>query len=268
MIFPQYFWIILTVSALGCCIGFKNFIWFLSVGYGLSVSLIAVSIAVLAIAGGSASLPFLLLCCVLFAYGLRLGLFLLIRELKNKNYRKTLKEATGGTEKKMPYPVLIIMWLMVAFLYYMQTSGLFYRYANGASGKTDACIIIGLLISLAGFIVEAAADAQKTAQKKENPKMVATKGLYRLCRCPNYFGEILVWTGVFVSGIPVYQGGQWVIAILGYILIVYIMFNGAKRLETRQTKRCWKMKEYRDYVDKTPIIIPFLPVYHLIDWVH
>ena len=266
MIFPQYFWIILIAGALGCSVGFKNFIWFMSVGYGLAISLIALAIGVLSVVKGAFCLPFLLLCAVLFAYGLRLGLFLLIRELKNKNYRKTLNEAKGGEGRKMPMPVLLSMWLMNTCLFYMQTSPLFYRFANGAAGTADVCLWIGLAVSLCGFVMEAVADAQKSAQKKENPKMVATKGLYRMCRCPNYFGEILVWTGVLISGIPVLQGAQWVIAIIGYVLIVYIMFNGAKRLETRQTKRCWKMQEYRDYVDKTPIIIPFLPVYHLIDW--
>ena len=41
------------------------------------------------------------------------------------------------------------------------------------------------------------------------------------------------------------------------------MFNGAQRLEKRQVARYGKDKAYNDYADKTPIIIPFLPVCHL-----
>ena len=94
--------------------------------------------------------------------------------------------------------------------------------------------------------------------------MVATKGLYKIVRCPNYLGEILFWTGIFLSGVDIYNGvGQWITAALAYICIVYIMFNGAQRLEKRQMKRYGENKEYNDYADKTPIIIPLLPVYHL-----
>ena len=41
------------------------------------------------------------------------------------------------------------------------------------------------------------------------------------------------------------------------------MFNGAQRLEKRQMKRYGENAEYNEYADKTPIIIPFLPIYHL-----
>ena len=94
--------------------------------------------------------------------------------------------------------------------------------------------------------------------------MVATKGLYKIVRCPNYLGEIIFWTGVFVSGLTAYQGaGQWLMAIIAYICIVFIMFNGAQRLEKRQMGRYGADPAYNAYADKTPIIIPFLPIYHL-----
>ena len=41
------------------------------------------------------------------------------------------------------------------------------------------------------------------------------------------------------------------------------MFNGAPRLEKRQMARYGNDKDYKAYADKTPIIIPLLPVYHL-----
>ena len=69
---------------------------------------------------------------------------------------------------------------------------------------------------------------------------------------------------MFVSSLDILTGaGQWIMAIVSYICIVFIMFNGAQRLEKRQMKRYGKNKEYNDYANKTPIIIPFLPIYHL-----
>ena len=94
--------------------------------------------------------------------------------------------------------------------------------------------------------------------------MVATQGLYRIVRCPNYLGEIIFWTGIFVSGFTTYQGfGQWLTAALAYICIVYIMFNGAQRMEKRQMKQYGSKPEYQTYVSKTPIILPLIPLYHL-----
>ena len=259
--------IVLAAGLLGCSLGFKKFVWFMSVGYGLAMSCIALTLCIMSFVTGTVTLPLLLLCAVIFIYGLRLGLFLLLRETKNAAYRKTL--ASAGGDKEMKFPILLSMWLMNGALFMMQTSPIYYRLLNVSRGiavNESVFLWIGVVISALGLTLEAVSDAQKTAQKKENPDMVATKGLFRLCRCPNYFGEILVWTGVFVSGLPILRGGQWIVALIGYGAIVYIMFNGAKRLETRQTKRCWKMKEYVDYANSTPIIIPFVPLYHLIDW--
>ena len=54
------------------------------------------------------------------------------------------------------------------------------------------------------------------------------------------------------------------VAAIGYVTIFFIMVSGAKRLEKRQNKNYGNLKEYRTYADKTPILIPFIPVYHLV----
>ena len=51
--------------------------------------------------------------------------------------------------------------------------------------------------------------------------------------------------------------------ILSYIAIVFIMFNGAQRLEKRQLSRYGNNPEYKAYAEKTPIILPLIPIYHL-----
>ena len=85
-----------------------------------------------------------------------------------------------------------------------------------------------------------------------------------MVRCPNYFGEIVFWTGVFVAGIPVYRGaGQWITAALAYLCLVYIMINGAQRLDRRQEKRYGDDPDYRAYADHTPILFPLVPIYHI-----
>ena len=259
-----YLGIICAVCAVCCAIGVKKFVWFLSIGYGFAIIGGGITVLIFALvknwAGGV--LWLLILQTLLFiAYGARLSGFLLFRELKNKAYQKTLNEDAGGA-KKMPVFVLVAIWVVVAVLYTAQVSPVFYRYYNGC---TDVVVpVVGMVISVCGLVLETIADKQKSAQKKENPKMVATKGLYKIVRCPNYFGEILFWTGVLVSGVTALKSvGHWIIAILAWIAIVYIMFNGAQRLEKRQNERYGEDPDYQAYVENTPIILPLLPIYHL-----
>jgi len=41
------------------------------------------------------------------------------------------------------------------------------------------------------------------------------------------------------------------------------VFDGAKRMEKRQMKQYGDKPAYREYADKTPVILPLLPIYHL-----
>lgn len=254
--------IVAAVCAILCSVGFYKFVYFLSIGYGFAVAGGGIAIIVMAILNPTATPIWLLLIqAVLFlAYGIRLSGFLLVREIKSASYKKTFKEVSG--EKNPPVFVLVAIWLSVTVLYTAQVSPMLFRYVN----KSEDIIIpiIGFVVSILGLILETVADNQKSAQKKERPDMVATKGLYKICRCPNYLGEIIFWTGVFVSGVSTYSGiGQWITAIIAYVCIVFIMFNGAQRLEKRQMDRYGEDEEYNTYANNTPIIIPLLPIYHL-----
>ena len=253
--------IFFALSLLVCLCGFKKYVYFMSIGYGFSVAIIGAAMAAMSLIGiyPSASLAHFVQFALFIIYGFRLSGFLLIREIKNAAYRKTLAEATGS---EVPVFVKFFMWIFMGILYVSQTSGVAFRLFNGA--PATVCQWIGIIISAGGIILEAIADQQKSAQKAKRPDMVATEQLYKIVRCPNYFGEILFWTGVTVSALDILQGvGQWITVIIAYILIVFIMFNGAQRLEKRQMARYGSNAEYKAYADKTPIIIPFLPVYHL-----
>ncbi len=256
--------ILLAVAAVLCCVGFYKFVYFLSVGYGLAVSGIGIALAVFGITGlTEMTVPSYIMCGLFLIYGIRLSGFLIIRELKNAAYRKTLAEATKE-DKPMPIFVKAVIWIAVTLLYVAQTSPVLFASVSEKAHENPIFSWIGVGIAAIGLILETLADKQKSQQKSARPDMVATKGLYRMVRCPNYFGEIVFWTGVFVSAIPLYANwGQWLTAVLGYICIVYVMINGAQRLEKRQNGRYGKMEEYQNYVKKTPILFPLLPIYSL-----
>ncbi len=251
------FWVLLVVALIISSVGFYRFIYFISLGYGFSVA--GMGIGMLLMFRGSLN-AVTGVCCLLFiVYGCRLGGYLLVRELKSASYRDTMKrEIKDGSAMKVP--VKCCIWITCALLYVLQVSPVFFRLAGG--GETDMVTVIGMVIMAGGILLESMADHQKSVAKAKNPSRFCDGGLYKLVRCPNYLGEVLFWTGVLVSGVTALNGVlQWAAALTGYICIVYIMFGGARRLEIRQNGNYGKDPEYQAYVKKTPILLPFVPLY-------
>lgn len=257
-------WLYLSVfyalSLAACSVGFRKYVYFLSVGYGFAIA--AIGFGIMAVTSSTMHLVNYLQCLLLMLYGARLSGFLIYRERKAAAYRKTLAEATSD-EDRMSVWIKAAIWVSVAALYVGQASPVFFRIYNGRPDTPLAWA--GVLISAAALWLESEADREKSAQKRTRPDMVAMQGLYRLVRCPNYLGEILFWTGVLVGGLDILQGtGQWLMSVLSWIAITAIMFGGARRLEKRQEGRYGAKEEYRRYADHTPILIPWVPLYHLI----
>lgn len=251
------FFILLAVALVACACGFRKYVWFISIGYGAAIA--AIGAALLVMFHGQLTYGTVLQSVLFMAYGCRLAGYLSYREIKSSSYNKKMKgEIKSG--KGMSFGVKAAIWISAAFLYVFETSSVFFRLADHRG--TDVLCIVGFCISLCGLILESTADLQKNKAKKINPKRFVDTGLYKIVRCPNYFGEMTFWTGVFISGITIYGGtGQWIIAILGYAGIIYVMFGGARRLEIRQDKNYGDDPEYRAYKAKTPIMIPFIPLY-------
>ena len=255
--------IILAVSLLLCAIGFYKYLYFFSVGYGFSVA--GIGIALLILFHSALSAQTVIACILFIIYGVRLGGYLLIREIKSTAYNVILKPENERS-RKMPMGVKVAIWVSCGVLYFLQTSPVIFRLSNG--GESDGIAGgIGLCLMALGILLEISADAQKTAAKKKDPHRFVDTGLYHIVRCPNYLGEILLWTGVLVFGAPYLAGAlQWIIACLGYICIIYVMFSGARRLELRQDRNYGDDPVYREYVRTVPIMIPLVPLYSVKNW--
>ena len=256
MVLPANFWLLFGICMLVSAIGFKNYVWFISLGYGFSIA--AEGLAMLILYGQNLTLG-TILCCVLFIlYGLRLGGYLAFREIKSGSYKKNMVgEIKDG--KTVPFGVKIAIWVTCALLYVTQIGGVFYRLFNAA--QDNALVFIGAAVMLFGVSLETAADIQKNAAKKVNPRRFVDTGLYRIVRCPNYLGEMIFWTGVLISGIGAVSGWQWIVVAIGYVGIIFVMFSGARRLEIRQDKNYGNDPEYQKYVTSVPILLPFIPLY-------
>ena len=249
--------IVFLVAMVISAIGFKKYVWFISIGYGFSIAAIGITTLIRYWSVLDAGL--FIACIMLILYGCRLGGYLAIREWKSNSYNQKMKtEIKDG--KGMPFIAKCGIWVVAALLYACETAPIYFRLDNGY--KTDGFVIAGLIVMVIGLLVESLADIQKNAAKKKNPARFVDTGLYRIVRCPNYFGEMLFWTGVFVIGVNSNQGViQWILVVLGYVGIIYVMFSGARRLEIRQNRTYGSDPEYQEYVKKTPIMIPIIPLY-------
>ena len=117
---------------------------------------------------------------------------------------------------------------------------------------------IGFGLFLYGFITEIVADMQKTAFRSipENKDKFITTGLWAKSRHPNFFGEIVLWTGIAVMSFSSLKGLQYltlISPIFTYLLLVYV--SGIRMLEARADKKWGNDKEYIKYKAETPALI-------------
>lgn len=121
---------------------------------------------------------------------------------------------------------------------------------------------LGLSLWVFGFALEIVADTQKDtwrSQKANHGKFINT-GVWALSRHPNYFGEITLWLGIFISASSAFSTpGMWssvLSPVLVFLLLVYV--SGIKLLEAAGDKKWGKEQNYITYKQQTPVLIPFV----------
>lgn len=115
---------------------------------------------------------------------------------------------------------------------------------------------------LAGLVFETVADAQKSAfkSKDENRGRFIATGLWRYSRHPNYFGEMLVWWGLFVYTVPVLHGAAFaVVAGPVFITVLLLFVSGIPPLERSADEKHGNDPAYREYKRRTSILVPLPP---------
>ena len=121
---------------------------------------------------------------------------------------------------------------------------------------------LGIAIWIAGFVIEVVADRQKSAFKSdpENEGRFINCGLWAWSRHPNYFGEIVLWTGMAILAIPVLNGWQWVTLISPvFVFLLLSRVSGIPMLEEKADERWGGDDDYEAYKKATPVLIPKPP---------
>jgi steroid 5-alpha reductase family enzyme len=122
--------------------------------------------------------------------------------------------------------------------------------------------VIGALVALSGLLFEATADLQKFRfnQNKKNKGKWIESGVWKYSRHPNYFGEMVMWYGVWMACVPWLTDQQSYIGIISPLTITILLVgvSGIPILEKSADARWGKDKKYQDYKRSTSILVPWL----------
>ena len=153
-------------------------------------------------------------------------------------------------------------WLLQAITVAVVMLPVSYLLDRDRPPRLGAWSIAGATVWLVGLLVEAVADSQKAAfkAKEENRGRFVSTGLWRYSRHPNYFGEMLVWWGLFVYAVPVLHGAAFVV-VAGPLFITFLLLfgSGIPPLERSADERYGSDAAYRDYKRRTSILVPLPP---------
>ena len=213
----------------------------------LSVLLLA---ALLSPALQTADVLLLTMCAV---WALRLGLFLFWRIHKDGSDKRF-------NDIKPSFMRFLMAWTLQGLWVFLTLSAVLIVVTTPGDHAISAFTVVGGLLWLGGFAVEAVADAQKRAFKADpgNRGKFIQSGLWSWSRHPNYVGEITLWVGIFICAVPQLVGWQWV-AVMSPLFIILLLtkVSGVPMLEASANKQWGADADYQAYKKRTPVLWPF-----------
>jgi steroid 5-alpha reductase family enzyme len=116
--------------------------------------------------------------------------------------------------------------------------------------------LAGLLAWTVGMYFEVVGDWQlaRFQRRRASKNAVLDTGLWRYTRHPNYFGEALLWWGIYLMALS--AGAWWAIVSPILMTILLLRVSGVALLERDIAER---RPAYRDYVERTSAFIPMPP---------
>lgn len=196
----------------------------------------------------------LLLTAMTVLWGVRLALHIGLRKRgKGEDFRYAAMRAEHG--EAFPGRSLFTVFLLQAGLIWaivmpVQVG----QVATQPQGLT-LLDFVGLGVWTVGFVFEAVADRQLRGFLAEpaNRGKVMDRGLWRYSRHPNYFGDSLIWWGIFLVAAATPWG--WVTVFSPVLMTFFLMkVSGVPMLEAALAQR---RRGYKEYMERTS---PFLPL--------
>jgi steroid 5-alpha reductase family enzyme len=187
-------------------------------------------------------------------WGLRLALYIYKRNTgKGEDKRYQAFRAKVG-EKYWIWSLFSVFGLQAVLLWLISLS----VQASQTSPQTNSLVwtdIVGAVIWTIGFFFEAEGDRQLSKFKAapENRGKVMNKGLWAYTRHPNYFGESLIWWGMFLIAMSRLENA-WVIVSPALITFLLLKVSGVSLTEKSIMET---RPEYREYQARTNAFLPW-----------
>ena len=217
-----------------------------------SVTFITVSILAF-LMNDSKNLRQFIVLVLIMIWALRLGSFLFLRIRK-------AGEDSRFTIIKKDFLVFFLTWNLQGLWVLFTLFGALTILTSNNNQNFGILDIIGILIWIIGFVIEVVSDRQKSEFKshESNDGKFIQSGLWKYSRHPNYFGEILIWTGIAIIGISVYSGFGWLGLISPFFVFVMLNYISGVRLLEKQAEERWGGNDlYQLYKSKTPVLFPY-----------
>ncbi len=169
---------------------------------------------------------------------------------KHQDWRYTmLKEKTGSFYPAINFlgihlfPTLIVFAQISVFIQMVEFQGDF-----------NLISILGVLITISAMLIQYFSDEQmRYFKKNRQEKRIIDVGLWQYSRHPNYFGEVMVWWGLYVAYFGVsFKLDFYIFAPLSMtcmFLFISIPMMEEKILKTRS--------EYKTYQSETSKLVPW-----------
>jgi steroid 5-alpha reductase family enzyme len=196
----------------------------------------------------------LLLAALLSVWGLRLAGYLLARKLRAPGEDRRYGEMRERHGDGFALVSLATVFLLQGAL--MWVVSLPVQAAATEPDRLGPLDALGAALWGVGIFFEAVGDSQLARFKADpaNRGRVMQRGLWRYTRHPNYFGDFLVWWGIYVIALS--TGDAWW-TIVGPLCMstLLIRVSGKKLLEDRMRQR----PGYAEYVSRTSGFFPLPP---------
>lgn len=206
---------------------------------------------------GSQEVPRQLLVPALVTlWGVRLGAYIYWRGRgKGEDYRyAAMREKRGESFAWVSLP--LVFWLQAVLLWIVSMPLLQVQIRPEPAALTWLDWT-GVALFLIGFYFEAVGDYQMARFKADpaNRGRVNDRGLWRLTRHPNYFGDAMVWWGLSCIALAT-PDSLWILISPALMTFLLMRVSGVALLEQglQETK-----PQYRDYVRRTSAFFPRPP---------